>query len=293
MSATLSTTALERGERRIDGTEKVSGAAMFAADCRLPGMLWAAFTTSPLAHARIRTIDVSAARAMPGVHVVLTGKDIGERRYGRRLCDRPVLAVERVLFIGDAVAAVAAESRELAEAAAAAIVVDFEELPAVFEPEDALAEGAPVLHENPERYHFIGGKRHAVSHPNVQGERVVEKGDVRAGFARADRIFEHEFRTPRYHGGYIEPRATVVWIDDDGVVHIVGTNKSPYAFREGFAICTGVAVEKIRIEPAYLGGDFGGKGLSVDEYPCYFLARATNRPVKYVRTYLDDMRGGT
>lgn len=284
---------LESSERRVDGAQKTSGVALFAADFSMPGMLWAAFATSPLPHARIVSIDASRARAMPGVEAVLTGADIGDRRFGRRLFDRPVLAVERTLFIGDYVAAVAADTRDIAEEAAAAIDVVYDELPAVFEPERALAQNAPVLHRFPERYHFHGGKRPKVSHPNVQGEHVVLKGDIDAGFARAARIFEHEFSTPPYHGGYLEPRATMVWIDDDGIVHVITTNKSPFAFREGFAVCTGVPLESVRIEPAYVGGDFGGKGLSVDEYPCYFLARATGRPIKYVRTYLEDMRSGT
>lgn len=294
MTATLARRGLlDVAERRIDGDAKVSGEAAFAADFSLPGMLWAAFATSPLAHARIRSVDTTAASEMPGVRAVLTGVQIGEHRYGRRLFDRPVVAIDRVLFIGDVVAAVAAETREAAEAAAAAIAVDYEEIPAVFEPEEALAEGAPVLHDRPERYYFWGGTRSPVSHPNIQGRHVLNKGDLEGGFARASRIFEHEFNTPRYHGGYIEPRATVVWIDEDDVVHVIATNKSPFAFREGFAVCTGVPPERVRIEPAYIGGDFGGKGLSVDEYPCYFLARETKRPVKYVRTYIDDMRATT
>lgn len=283
---------LETNERRVDA-EKVSGAAKFAADFYLPEMLWAAFATSPFAHARIAAIDVCGAKAMPGVRAVLTGTDIGDRRFGRRLFDRPVLAVDRVLFIGDYVAAVAAETREQAQAAAAAIAVEYEELPAIFEPDEALAAGAPVLHEHPERYYYAGGTRTSTSHPNVQGERVIVKGDLQAGFARADRIFEHVFSTPRYHGGYLEPRATVVWIDGDGIVHIIATNKSPFAFRDGFATCVGLPVEQVCVEPAYIGGDFGGKGLSVDEYPCYFLARETKRPIKYVRSYLEDMRATT
>jgi CO/xanthine dehydrogenase Mo-binding subunit len=284
---------LDGNERRVDGARKTSGAAQFAADFTLPRMLWAGFATSVVPHARIVSIDASRARAIPGVAAVLTGADIGDHRFGRRLFDRPALAVDRVLFIGEYVAAVAAERAEVAEEAAAAIDVRYEELPAVFDPHDALAPDAPILHEDPQRYHFHGGTRPGVSHPNLQGERVVRKGDVDAGFARAARIFEDEFSTPPYHGGYLEPRATVVWIDDEGIVHVIGTNKSPYAFREGFAICTGVPVESVRVEPAFVGGDFGGKGLSVDEYPCYFLARATGRPIKYVRTYLEDMRSGT
>jgi CO/xanthine dehydrogenase Mo-binding subunit len=283
----------DRDELRIDGREKVSGQAMYAADFELPGMLHAAFATSPFAHARIVAIDVERAKAMPGVHAVLTGRDIGEHRFGRRFFDRPALCVERALFIGDSVAAVAAETREIAEAAAAAIDIEYEELPVLLEPEEALAPDAPILHQDAGSYYFHGGKRAPVPHPNVQGHRVMLKGNLEEGFARAEHVFEHTFTTPRYHGGYLEPRATVVWTDAQGIVHVIATNKAPFALREQFAICVGVPVDSVRIEPAYIGGDFGGKGLSVDEYPCYFLAKATNRPVKYVRTYLEDMRSST
>ncbi len=283
----------DSNELRVDGREKVTGEAEYAADFELPGMLHAAFATSPFAHARIVSIDVERARAVPGVHAVLTGRDIGEHRFGRRFFDRPALCVDRALFIGDAVVAVAAETRETAEAAAALIDVEYEELPVILEPDEALAANAPVLHEHIDQYYFHAGKRAAVPHPNVQGRRVMLKGNLEEGFARADHVFEHTFATPRYHGGYLEPRATVVWIDAQGIVHLIATNKAPFALREQFAICVGVPVDSVRIEPAYIGGDFGGKGLSVDEYPCYFLARATGRPVKYVRTYLEDMRSST
>lgn len=291
MTATLG--IFSRDELRVDGREKVRGEAVYAADFSLPGMLYAAFAGSTVPHARIVAIDTSRAREIPGVRAVLTGRDIGEHRFGRRLFDRPALCVDRVLFIGDSVAAVAADSREIAEAAAAAIDVEYDELPALLEPHEALALDAIVLHENAERYHYHAGTRPARSHPNVQGQRVMLKGDPDAGFKRAARIFEHTFATPRYHGGYLEPRATVVWIDEQGIVHVVATNKAPFALREQFAICVGVPIESVRIEPAYIGGDFGGKGLSIDEYPCYFLARATGRPVKYVRTYIEDMRSST
>lgn len=291
MTATLGIFA--RDELRVDGREKVSGKAAYAADVVLPGMLHAAFAGSAVPHAKIVAIDTTQARAIPGVHAVLTGRDIGEHRFGRRLFDRPALCVDRVLFIGDFVAAVAAETREIAETAAAAIEVEYDELPALFEPEEALAADAIVLHEHAGRYHFHAGTRSATSHPNVQGQKVMLKGDPDAGFAQAARIFEHTFTTPRYHGGYLEPRATVVWIDAQGIVHVVATNKAPFALREQFAICVGLPIDSVRIEPAYIGGDFGGKGLSIDEYPCYFLARATGRPIKYVRSYLEDMRSST
>ncbi len=282
---------LETDEYRIDGRIKASGEAEYTADASMPGMLFAAFVGSTMPHARIVSIDTSAARELPGVHAVLTGADIGEHYFGRRLCDWPVLAIDRVLFIGQYVAAVAADTREIADAAAALIDVEYEELPTVFDPEEALAEGALVLHEHPEKYPFIGApKRPPVPHPNIQGYALVEKGDVEAAFATADRVFEHTFTSPRQHGGYIEPHATLVWIDGDGIAHVRCTNKSPFAVREQFVAATGLPPESFIIEPTLIGGDFGAKGVVIEEFSCYYLALATKRPIKYARTYLDDMQ---
>jgi CO/xanthine dehydrogenase Mo-binding subunit len=278
-------------EVRVEGRAKVSGAAAYSADAQRPGMLWAAFVTSPLPHARIVSVDARAAREMPGVHAVLSGADIGEHFLGRALFDWPVLATDVVHFIGQYVIAVAAETRAGAQAAAQAVDVQYEELPAIFDPEEAIAPGAPVLHPHAERYPFIiPGKRRPVPHPNMQGYLSETRGEVDAAFAGAHRVFEHRFSTPRYFGAAIEPRATMVWIDERGIVHVISTNKSPFALRTQLSIATGVPAESIVVEPAYIGGDFGAKGLSVDEFACYFLARATGRPIKAVRSYLDDMR---
>jgi CO/xanthine dehydrogenase Mo-binding subunit len=280
-------------EVRVDGTIKASGQAKYTADFSLPGMLWADFLPGTMAHAKIVSIDTTEARAMPGVHAVLTGRDIGDHYFGRRLCDWPVLAIDRVRFIGEFVAAVAAETPQIAEAAIASIVVDYEELPGLFDPDEALKPDALVLHEHPEKYPFMFPKRPQHPHPNIQGYGNTTIGDVEAGFAQSARIFEHTFTTPRYHGGYLEPRATMVWIDDDGIVHVISTNKSPFSLREQFAVTTGLPQEKFVVHPSYVGGDFGAKGLSVEEFPCYYLAAASGRPVKFVRSYLDDIRSTT
>lgn len=290
VTAPLRPGSLERDEIRVEGREKVSGQAQYSADFTMDGMLWAAFVTSPVAHAKIASVETSKAKEVPGVHVVLTGADIGERRLGRVLFDWPVLAYEKVRFIGDYVAAVAAETRDAAEAAAALIEVEYAELPAVFDADEAIEAGAPVLHERPEEYKYGGKQRPPVPHHNMQGYDVMTQGDVEAGFRAAARTFEHTFTTPRYFAGYIEPRATLVWIDPDGTVHVITTNKSPFGLRNQIATCTGVPPEKIVIEPSFIGGDFGSKGLSVEEFQCYYLAKAAGRPVKYVRSYLDDIQ---
>jgi carbon-monoxide dehydrogenase large subunit len=281
---------LETNERRIEGYAKVSGQAQFAADFSREGMLWAAFTKAPHAHARIVSVDTTAAREMPGVQAVLTGADIGEKYYGMMLADWCVLAVDRVRFVGEYVAAVAATTREQAEAAAAAIDVVYEELPPILDTEAAIAPDAALVHEDDTKYTYGAGERPKRPHPNMQAHDVVVKGDPDAAMARASHVYERFYETPRYHGGYLEPRATLVWIDDADAVHVQTTNKIPFALRDVLARTFDLPKEKVIIEPNFVGGDFGAKMLTVEEIPLYFLARATKRPVKHVRTHADDVR---
>jgi CO/xanthine dehydrogenase Mo-binding subunit len=281
----------EAGEARIDGREKVSGRAIYTADFAQPGMLWAAFVKSPFAHARIRSISTTDARAVEGVRAVITGQDIGPKLFGRRLADWPILAVDKVRFIGDRIAAVAAETREAAEEAARLVAIGYDELPAIFDPLEALAPDAPLLHEHPETYAFIGGDRPKQAHGNIQGSRrqVKGEGDLEPLFAASHRVFEHRFRTPRLHHGFIEPHALLVFIDAAGTLHVHTPCKSPFWLRGQLAAVTGLAPEKIVIESSSIGGDFGGKGLVIEEFACYFLARETGRPIKAVMSYVDEL----
>jgi CO/xanthine dehydrogenase Mo-binding subunit len=274
----------------------VSGQAKYTADVTRPDCLWAAFAISPYAHANIVRIDTSAARAVPGVKAVLTGADIGDVRHGRMISDWSVLAYKKVVYIGDRVAAVAAQTREAAQAAARLIEVEYEELPAVLDPMHALDADAPVIHPDLESYAFNSNTRPARRHLNQQGGNVIRRGsdaELDATFARAHRVFEHSYATPRQHCGYLEPRSTLVWIDDDGTIHVVTPNKAPFRLRDYLAVMSGTPREKIVVESVFIGGDFGGKGLTVDEFPCYFLARATGRPVRSVSTYVDELQNGT
>jgi CO/xanthine dehydrogenase Mo-binding subunit len=278
-------------ETRIDGHIKVSGQAKYTADYTREGMLWAAFVASPHAHARIVKIDTSAARAMAGVHAVLTGADIGERYIGVTLADWPVLALGEVRFIGEWVAAVAADSKATAEAAAASIEVEYEVLPSQFDPEAAIADGAPrFMPEAVEANFSFNGKRPPRPHYNMQGYDKTTKGDPDAALASAERVFEHTFRTPRFHAGYLEPRSTLVWFDATDRVHVITPNKNPFRLREMIAQTTGMPVDHVVIEPSYIGGEFGAKSLTIEEFPLIYLAQATKRPVKYVRTHADDVR---
>ncbi len=282
---------LREPEYRVEGPLKVSGRARYSADVQLPGTLWAKFAVSPYPHARILNIDKSAALKVPGVHTILTGQDIGLHRFGRFLYDWPVLAYERVLYIGERVAAVAAETREAAEEAARLIEVEYEELPAVLDAEEALEEGAPILHPEPEGYFYVGGTRPPRPHLNLQGYLEARKGegDIERVFERAYRVFEDVYVGPRQHQGYIEPHACVVWQERDGTMRVRSTNKAPFSLRQQLSIASGVDESKIVVDSSFIGGDFGGKGHSIDEFPCFFLARATGRPIKSVMSYADEL----
>jgi CO/xanthine dehydrogenase Mo-binding subunit len=282
---------LSEPEYRFDGRDKVTGTARYAADAARPGMLWAAFRRSDVPHARLVRVDTDPARAMPGVRAVLTGDDLGGVLFGRMLLDQPVLASDRVLFVGERIAAVAADTRALAEEAARRIEVEYEELRPILSPEDALAPDAPLLHPEASAYVYLGGKRPQMPHPNIQGRRAValHTDELAERFRSAPHVFEHTFTTPRQHQGYIEPHACLVWLDEDEVVHVITTNKTPFLLREQMAATLGLPQERIDVDADVIGGDFGGKGYSPDEYACYYLARASRRPVKAVMSYVDEL----
>ncbi len=284
--------ALATREERIEARLKVRGVARYAADASMPDMLWSAILYSPLPHARITRVDARAARAMPGVHAVLTGDDLGDVLWGRRIRDWPLLARDRVRFIGDRVAVVAAESPDIAECAIQAIEVEYEELPAVFDPLEALDPDAPVLHETGDAYALFGaGQRAPRTHPNVQGTQAVHKDDtdIDAIFASAAHVFEHTLTTPREHQGFIEPPGSLLWIDADDVVHVVCTNKMPFGLRDQLVAVAGVDEQRIDVDANFIGGDFGGKGQVYSELLSYYLARQTGRPIKSVMSYAESL----
>ncbi|MBV9596312.1 MAG: xanthine dehydrogenase family protein molybdopterin-binding subunit [Chloroflexi bacterium] len=272
--------------RRIEGALKVTGAARFGADASAPDMLWCRFVRSPLAHARIRAIDTSRAQAVAGVHAVITAQDIPSRLWGRRLQDVPVLARDRVRFIGEKVAAVAAEDPETAERAAALVEVDYEELPAVFDAESAL-KGEVLLH--PMDAGYDEAPTSWGREPNVQSWTTLRQGDVERAMAEADRVVEHEFRTQPVHQGYLEPHAYFVRPDASGQVALSVPNKMPMRSRELLAQLMDLPEDSIDIHPSYIGGDFGGKGSLMDLPAVVYLARRTRRPVKYVMSYAEEL----
>ncbi|MCS6801660.1 MAG: xanthine dehydrogenase family protein molybdopterin-binding subunit [Chloroflexota bacterium] len=272
---------------QVAGPLKVTGRALYTADIRLPNTAWGAVVRSTLPHARIVSIDTSAARAMPGVLAVITGKDIPPGRVGRRLRDLPILAVDTVRFVGERVAAVAAEDRATAEAAAQAIVVEYEELPAVLTPRDALAPGAPVLHPDLASYDGFPGPPPA--QPNVLSRRVYAYGDIDEGFRRADVIIQRRYTVPRQHQGYLEPHACLVSTAPDGTAEVWLTNKTPFQAQEQLAKALGIPKEWLKIHVTTLGGDFGGKGSVMDAPVAYYLSKACGRPVRMVMSYVEEL----
>ena len=267
-------------------TLKVTGQARFGADDVEPDMLWCAFARSSMPHARIVNIDVARAQATSGVCAILTGRDIPPRLWGRRLQDVPVLAIDRVRFIGEKIVAIAAESREAAEEAAGRVDIEYEELPAVFDPEIAL-RGEVLLHDPASRYEEAPtswGVR-----PNVQSWVTQSHGDVDEAFARCDVVIEHEFETQAVHQGYIEPHAYLARVDASGGVHISAPNKMPKRSQELLAPLFDLPLESVDFHPTAIGGDFGGKGSLMDAPAVIYLAQRTRRPVKYVASYTEDL----
>ena len=276
-----------RAAPRAEGPEKVTGKVAYAADRKFPRMVWGKAVRSELPHAKILRVDTSKAKACPGVLAVLTAEDVPNVLTGRQLQDTPLLARDRVRFIGEKIAVVGAESREIAEEAAALVDIEYKEWPAVFDPREAMQEGAPVLHENMASYANL--PRPIAKIPNVHSHVQWSIGDWKKGLAESDFIFEQTFATQRTHQGYLEPHACVVCIDERDRIVVWSSNKVPFPTRKCLAQAIGVDEKKIIVELSSVGGDFGGKGALMDVPMCYFLAKATGRPVKMIMTYAEEL----
>ena len=277
--------AVPRGE----GSGKVSGQTVYAADVKLAGLLWAKILRSPHPHARIRSIDVSKAQKLTGVRAIITGADVKGHLIGKQIRDMPVLCWDKVRFVGDRVAAVAAETADVAEEALHLIDIDYEPLPAVFDPVEAMAPGAPKLHDDVAGYDGAPLKILATDLHNGLTRLRWQKGDVESGFRGADLVMEHTFHVPARHQGYLEPHAATVAIDPDGRIQVWASVKNPFNVRTQLAKCLSIAEERIRMIPVNVGGEFGGKGDGVDLPVLYFLAQKSGRPVKIVMSYAEEL----
>jgi len=275
---------------RPDGVEKVTGRALYGADIRLPGMIYGKVLRSPHAHARILRIDTSAAERIPGVLAVVTHRDLpavadgvqslGETAVNVRELAANLLADDKVLYQGHAIAAVAAVSPHLAEDALAAITVEYELLPPVLDVREAMREDAPLLDET-RRTKNVAGQVIGERPSNIAMHNRFEAGDVDAAFAKAAVVVEREFRTKMVHQGYIEPQnATAVW-NQDGTVTIWTSTQGAFAVRGQVAEILRLPVSKVRVVPMEIGGGFGGKiPVYLEPLAALLSRKAGGRPVK-------------
>ncbi|HVA22836.1 MAG TPA: xanthine dehydrogenase family protein molybdopterin-binding subunit [Chloroflexota bacterium] len=282
----MATSVIGQRAARVEGVEKVTGQAEYAANFLFPGTVWGKALRSPHAYARIKRIDASRARALPGVLAVITAKDIDNRLTGRALYDHRILADDVVRFIGEKVAAVAAGEKDVAEAALDLIEVEYEVLEPLLDPLQAMADGAPVLH--PELRSYKGLPPIPEHLKNVQSYGCIERGDLAAGFAQADEIVEGTYFSPMTHQAYLETHAAIVSIAEDGRVHIWAPQKNPFRLREQLAEALGLPEDQVVYEFTRMGGDYGNKGALMDAPLCYYLAKACGRPVRMVMTYTEE-----
>lgn len=269
----------------IDGIARVTGQIDYALDVQLPGMLHARVLRSPYAHARITHLDASAALEVPGVVAVLTREDLAsgaiDPLYGTQIKDQPIVALDRVRYIGDIVAAVAADDLASAEEALLLIEVEYEELPAVFNPIDAMAPGAPLLHELPEdwlgRAAYFGIR--PIPDTNCCHQFVLRSGDIDTGFAQADVVIERTYKAPAAAHLPMEPHASVASFEDGALTVYTGT-QTPFNVRDELAQMFRLPQDKVRVVVPTLGGSFGAKTFLRAEPVAAMLAYKCGRPVR-------------
>jgi CO/xanthine dehydrogenase Mo-binding subunit len=276
--ARLQTRAVGQRATRPDVRLHSLGQTRFIDDLVMPGMLFAKIRRAGVAAARIKRIDTRPAEAMPGVMAVLTGAEIPVNTFGPSLQDQPVLAQERVYHAGDGVAAVAAVTEQIAAAAAERIVVEYEPLPAVFDPLEALRDGDVRVHP---------------PHSNIYTTKTIRKGDIAKGFAESHRVFESTFRTQMVEQAPIEPHAAIADWDANGRLTLWVTIGRITLARADMARTLALPMSRIRLIGTSVGGNFGGKNEITQEPVLALLAKKTGRPVKGVFTREEEFTAST
>ena len=266
---------------QLDSFLKVTGTATYAFDIELPGMLYAKLVTSPHAHARIMKIDTSKAESIPGVVAVATGSEF-PYRLGIYVGDRDVLAVDKVRWVGHPVAAVVAETLEAAEQAIDQVEIDYEPLPTLFDPLEALKPDAPVIHEKMSEYRVSPAFK-PIPGTNIANQFKLVRGDVERGFQECDVILEGEFDIPHVTHGFMELQSVIADYKKDGTVEIWTSTQSPFSTRYLMALSLGIPVNKIIIKAPLCGGGFGGKvGIGWEPLVALLSMKAGYKPVKLV-----------
>ncbi len=272
---------------RPDGVPKVTGQAQYGADYSLPGMLWAKVLRSPHAHARILSVDTSKAAALPGVKGIILGSDfpehpfdyVGPERVAQNYwhMTRNIMAREKALFEGHAIAAVAATTSAIAAEAVSLIEVKYEVLPHCIDVEDAMKPDAPLLFEDM----ITRGVEPAPSKPsNISKRLEFSVGDIAAGFASADEVVEMSFKTAAVHQGYIEPHSCLARYGADGQCELWSASQGHFVVRAYTAKLVGMEIGNLLVHPAEIGGGFGGKTVVYVEPMAVLLSRKTGLPVK-------------
>jgi putative selenate reductase molybdopterin-binding subunit len=271
-------------EKKVDAVKLVQGKPAFTADIEMRDLLYAKVLRSPHAHAEIKHIDTSKAKALPGVAAVLTWKDVPRVVYSTAGQSHPIPGPldafsldHKVRFVGDRVALVAAETEEIAYQALDLIKVDYEVLPPIVDPTKAMAEGAPVIHDEPEFVNF--GESDASR--NIAAKIRIDIGDVEKGFAEADQIFEEDYEVPKVQLAHIEPHVTLTYWDEDDRLVIRTSTQVPFHVRRQIAPLLGLPIKRIRVVKPRVGGAFGGKQEVLIEDVAAHLTIATGRPVIY------------
>lgn len=269
---------------RVDGVKKVTGAAKYVGDMKWPRMLYAKCVKSPYAHAKILSIDVSAAKALKGVHDVITG-DYYTKRGGLYLEDKNFLAVNTVKFCGEPVVAVAAETPEIAEAACELVKVEYEPLPVINNPMEGMAKDAILIHPELHTYKVVP-IFHPQAHTNISHHHIIRKGDADAAFKYAEEhpdeyyITEHEYHVPHVQHTPIENHIAVAQYEPDGKCTVWASCQSPYAVRQALSATFDIPLNKMRIISPYVGGGFGAKaGTTIEGIIIPLAMHSKGRPV--------------
>jgi len=277
-------------ERRVDSVKLATGRGTFVDDIAMPGLLHARILHSPHAHARISRIDTSQARSMPGVAAVLTHHDVPRVAYTTAGQGWPepspydaFMLDHKVRFVGDRVAVAAADDPERAQRACEAIKVEYEVLPAILDPERAMAPGAPVIHDEADASGIKDRAR------NLAAEIAAEVGDVARGFADAEQVFEQTYRVPYVQQSSIEPHVTITWLDEDNRLMVRTSTQVPFHVRRIIAPLLGIPIRRIRVIKPRIGGGFGGKQEILIEDLCGMLTLRTGRPVRLEYTREEEL----
>lgn len=279
MSAAATNRAVGQDVPRVDGLEKVTGAAKYTADLKFPRLLHVAVVRSPHPHARVRDVRTDKAARLLGVRAVASGRDF-PLHTGIYLKDQTVFATDRVRFVGDPVAAVAAETPEAAAEAALQVEVDYEPLPPIFDVEEGMAEGAPLVHPDLGRYEVVSWIQPKAG-TNVCNHLKIRKGDYEKALKGSWRVFENVFKVPQVQHVPLEPHVSVARVDLAGKVEVHTSAQSPFTVRHLLSVCFGLPHGDVRVHVPYVGGGFGGKaGINLEPIAVALAMRCRGRWVR-------------